>query len=90
LILIKFHELCCNFYEQVHIYGGNGTNEPHEPGTTAQPGTASPAGAAGHAKCGRTYPRAMYPVPNISFPTCTTWMNKVDQGNVGLIEWMKL
>jgi hypothetical protein len=30
------------------------------------------------------------PVQVKSFPACTTWMNKIDQGNVGLIEWMKL
>jgi hypothetical protein len=34
--------------------------------------------------------RATTLVPNTSFPTCTTWMNEIDQGNVGLIEWMKL
>jgi hypothetical protein len=34
--------------------------------------------------------RATYWVPNTSFPTCTTWMNEIYQGNVGLIEWMKL
>jgi hypothetical protein len=21
---------------------------------------------------------------------CTTWMNEIDQGNIGLIEWLKL
>jgi hypothetical protein len=34
--------------------------------------------------------RAMSWVPNTSFLTCTTWMNDIYQGNVGLIEWMKL
>jgi hypothetical protein len=41
------------------------------------PGAAAPA-------------RAMSPVQVKSFPACTTWMNKIDQGNIGLIEWMKL
>jgi hypothetical protein len=35
-------------------------------------------------------PRATSSVPIKSFPACTTWMNEIDQGNVGLIEWMKL
>jgi hypothetical protein len=35
-------------------------------------------------------PRATSSVPITSFPACTTWMNKIDQGNVDLIEWMKL
>jgi hypothetical protein len=35
-------------------------------------------------------PRATSPVPNTSFPACTTWMNEIDQGNAGMIEWMKL
>jgi hypothetical protein len=45
--------LGCNFYGQVHILGGKGTNVPHElgmaapPGTTALAGAAGPAGAAG-------------------------------------------
>jgi hypothetical protein len=30
------------------------------------------------------------PVQVKSFPTCTTCMDKIDQGNVSLIEWMKL
>jgi hypothetical protein len=30
------------------------------------------------------------PNPITSFPACTTWMNDIDQGNVVLIEWMKL
>jgi hypothetical protein len=47
-------------------------------------------------RCGRPcqvrlhLPRATSLVPNTSFPVCTTWMNEIDQGNVGLIEWMKL
>jgi hypothetical protein len=35
-------------------------------------------------------PRATSSVPNTSFPACTTWMNKIYQGNVSLIKWMKL
>jgi hypothetical protein len=35
-------------------------------------------------------PRATSSVPNTSFPVCTTWMKEIYQGNVGLIEWMKL
>jgi hypothetical protein len=35
-------------------------------------------------------PSATSPVPIKSFPVCTTWMNEIDQGNVSLIEWMKL
>jgi hypothetical protein len=41
------------------------------------------AGAAGPAPC-------LSLLPNTSFPACTTWMNEIDQGNVGLIKWMKL
>jgi hypothetical protein len=47
-------------------------------------------------RCGRPcqvrphLPRATCLVPNTSFPACTTWMNEIDQGNIGLIEWMKL
>jgi hypothetical protein len=29
LVLIKFHELCCDFHGQVHILGEIGTNVPH-------------------------------------------------------------
>jgi hypothetical protein len=35
-------------------------------------------------------PQATSLVPIKSFPVCTTWMNEIDQGNVGLIELMKL
>jgi hypothetical protein len=35
-------------------------------------------------------PRATSSVPITSSPASTTWMNKIGQGNVGLIEWMKL
>jgi hypothetical protein len=75
---------------------------PQELGTAAPPGTVGPAGAAGLAgatgpgRCDRpcqvrpALPRAMSSVPIESFPTCTTWMNENDQGNIGLIEWMKL
>jgi hypothetical protein len=47
-------------------------------------------------RCGRPWqvrshlPRATSSIPITSFPACTTWMNKINQGNVGLIEWMKL
>jgi hypothetical protein len=47
-------------------------------------------------RCGRPcqvwpqLPRATSLVWVTSLPACTTWMNKIDQGNVGLIEWMKL
>jgi hypothetical protein len=40
-------------------------------------------------RCGRPcqvrphLPCATSLVPNTSFPTCTTWMNEIDQGNVG-------
>jgi hypothetical protein len=47
LVLIKFHELCCEFHRQVHILGEIGTNVPHEQGTAEPPGPAGPAGAAG-------------------------------------------
>jgi hypothetical protein len=46
-------------------------------------------------RCGWPYqvrphlPRATSSVQVKSLPTCTTWMNKINQGNVGLIEWMK-
>jgi hypothetical protein len=49
LVLIKFHELCCDFHGQIHILGEIGTNVPHEQGTTGPAGPAGPAGAAGHA-----------------------------------------
>jgi hypothetical protein len=35
-------------------------------------------------------PRATSLIPIESFPACTTWMNEINQGNAGLIEWMKL
>jgi hypothetical protein len=35
-------------------------------------------------------PRAMSSVPKTSLPTCTTWTNEIYQGNISLIEWMKL
>jgi hypothetical protein len=35
-------------------------------------------------------PRATPLVQVTSSPAGTTWMNKIDQGNVGLIEWTKL
>jgi hypothetical protein len=35
-------------------------------------------------------PRATSSLSNTSFPMCTTWMNEIDEGNVGVIEWMKL
>jgi hypothetical protein len=79
----------------MYTFRGGGTNMPHELGTTAPPGTTSPAGvgslagAAGPAGVAAPGP-CMSPVPITSFPVCTTWMNKIDQGNVGLIEWMKL
>jgi hypothetical protein len=72
------------------------------PGMTSPAGTADLAGATGLAgaaspgRCGRpcqvqpTLHRATSLVPIESFPACTTWMNEIDQGNVGLIEWMKL
>jgi hypothetical protein len=47
-------------------------------------------------RCGRPcqvrphLPCATSPVPITPFPVCTTWMNEIDQGNIGLIEWMKL
>jgi hypothetical protein len=47
-------------------------------------------------RCGRPcqlrphLPRATSPVLITFFPVCTTWMNEIDQGNVSLIEWMKL
>jgi hypothetical protein len=52
----KFHELCCDFHEQVHILGEIGTNVPHGLGTAEPPGAVGPAGAAGPARCGRTCP----------------------------------
>jgi hypothetical protein len=64
LVLIKFHELCCDFHGQVRILREIGTNVPHGLGTAEPQGTASPAdvagpaGAAGPAKCGRTFPVA--------------------------------
>jgi hypothetical protein len=50
LVPIKFHELCCDFYGLVHIYGENGTHMPHELGTPAPLGMACPAGAAAPAR----------------------------------------
>jgi hypothetical protein len=47
-------------------------------------------------RCGRPcqvrphLPYATSSVPIKSFPTWTTWMNNIDQGNVDLIKWMKL
>jgi hypothetical protein len=35
-------------------------------------------------------PRATSSVPNTSLPACTTWMNEICQGNIGLLELMKL
>jgi hypothetical protein len=35
-------------------------------------------------------PRGTSSVLNTSFPACTTWMNEIYQGNIGVIEWMKL
>jgi hypothetical protein len=49
LVLIKFHELCCEFHRQVHILGEIGTNVPHGLGTAEPLGTTGPAGAAGPA-----------------------------------------
>jgi hypothetical protein len=49
LVLIKFHELCCEFHGQVHILGEIGTNVPHEQGTAEPPGLAGPAGMVGPA-----------------------------------------
>jgi hypothetical protein len=46
LVLIKFHEMCCEVHRQVHILGKIGTNVPHEQGTAEPPGPVSPAGAA--------------------------------------------
>jgi hypothetical protein len=75
---------------------------PHKPGTAAPLGTIGPAGATGLAgaadpgRCGwpcqvqLALPRASSLVPNASFPACTTWMNEIYQGNVSLIELMKL
>jgi hypothetical protein len=73
-----------------YTFGGEGTNVPHELGMAAPPGTTGPC------RCDQPYqvwphlPRATSSVPIKSFPTCTTWMNKIDRGNIGLIEWMKL
>jgi hypothetical protein len=39
LVLIKFHELCCEFHRQVHILREIGTNVPHEQGMAVPPGT---------------------------------------------------
>jgi hypothetical protein len=51
--------------------------KPHHQARRALPGASAPA---------------PYHVlgPKHFLPLCTTWMNEVDQGNVGLIEWMKL
>jgi hypothetical protein len=49
LVLIKFHELFCEFHRQVHILGEIGTNVPHEQGTAEPPSTADPAGVSGPA-----------------------------------------
>jgi hypothetical protein len=62
---------------------------PHKPGTIAQLGTPGPVAAADLAGAAGL-PRATSSLLNTSFPTCTTWMNEIYQGNVGLIEWMKL
>jgi hypothetical protein len=35
-------------------------------------------------------PRAMSSVSKTSLPTCTTLTNEIYQGNISLIEWMKL
>jgi hypothetical protein len=47
LILIKLHELRCDFHRQVHILGEIGNNIPHVLGTAEPPGTAGPAGGVG-------------------------------------------
>jgi hypothetical protein len=45
LVIIKFHELGCEFHGQVHIFGVIGTNVPHGLGTAVPLGTTSLAGA---------------------------------------------
>jgi hypothetical protein len=45
-VLIKFHELCCEFHRQVHILGEIGTYVSHEQGMAEPPGPPGPAGAA--------------------------------------------
>jgi hypothetical protein len=47
LVLIKFHELCCEFHRLVHILEEIGSNMPHGLGTAEPPGTTGPVGAAG-------------------------------------------
>jgi hypothetical protein len=68
---------------------------PHKLGMAAPPGTTSLAGAAGLAAAAgpagaAALARATSLVPIKSFPACTTWMNEIHQGNIGLIELMKL
>jgi hypothetical protein len=49
LVLIKFHELCCKFYMQVHIWDKTWVTGPHQPGAAQPAGAACPAGATGPA-----------------------------------------
>jgi hypothetical protein len=44
---MKIHELCCEFYIQVHILGEIGTNMPNELDTAEPPVPLGPAGAVG-------------------------------------------
>jgi hypothetical protein len=56
---------------------------PHRLCTAAPPGTA----------CLQVRPHLPHGMPQVQLtysPTSTIWMNKIDQGNVGLIEWMNL
>jgi hypothetical protein len=41
LVLIRFHELCCDFHGQVHIWGEIGTNMSHKLGTAEPPARAA-------------------------------------------------
>jgi hypothetical protein len=68
---------------------------PHELGTVPPPGMTGPVGAAGLAgAAGPTgasaHAHGSCLIQSTSFPAGTTWMNEIDRGYVGLIEWMRL
>jgi hypothetical protein len=75
LVLIKFHELCCDFHRKVHILGEIGTN------TTHVLGTAEPLGTTGPAPCR---------VPSRKHRLVLKHNLDEQDSHVGLIKWWRL
>jgi hypothetical protein len=57
LVLIKFHQLCCKFYMQVHIWHTTWVAGQHQPGAASPAGEARPAGATGLVGAANPAPR---------------------------------